>query len=209
MGADLDPIDIRAKLERLRLADPRLQIFGSNGHRYHLHPRLEESVIRAWERDHGVELPADYRTFLLEVGNGGAGPYYGVFPLGRWDGAGDTLELFDDAIGDLGAPFPHRTAWNLPEARRTPPEEFASDEEEEAWGDALEQESFAPALTDGAFWIAEQGCALRSLLVITGPERGTIWDDLRADGRGLVPCGVTFSAWYLAWLDESLRAATA
>ena len=79
---------------------------------------------------------------------------------------------------------------------------------EDAWGDALEEESFAPALTDGAFWIAEHGCALRSLLVITGPERGTIWNDLRADGRGLVPCGVTFSEWYLAWLDESLRVAT-
>jgi hypothetical protein len=45
--------------------------------------------------------------------------------------------------------------------------------------------------------------------VITGPERGNVWDDYRTDHAGLEPLQiggrerVTFIEWYLAWLDES------
>lgn len=193
-----DPKAIRSALERLRAADPRLEIFGARGHRYHLHAPIAERELIMWERDHEVTLPDEYRMFLLQLGNGGVGPYYGIFPLGRWDGAEDTLESFSDAVGDLRAPFPHRSAWNLPASRRTLPEDAEGD-----------TEYFAPSLTDGAFSIAHHGSAVRTMLVVSGPERGMIWDDLRPDGGGIVPRRVSFGAWYAGWLEQSLRQATA
>lgn len=49
--------------------------------------------VAAFEAAFGVILPADYRCFITTIGNGGAGPYYGLDPL--------------EAFGrDLSRPFP-------------------------------------------------------------------------------------------------------
>jgi hypothetical protein len=53
--------------------------FGSEKHRFKLNPPLAEATIAAVEKQHTVQLPNDYRLFLAAAGNGGAGPYYGIF----------------------------------------------------------------------------------------------------------------------------------
>lgn len=170
-----DVAEASRQLARLREADRNFTVFGASSHRYEFEPRLPESELRVWEREHGIELPPEYRAFLSELGNGGAGPFYGVFPLGMWDGSGGPLESWVDAAGDLRAPFPHREAWNLPPSRLERPEDFESDEEEDAWNEALDAEYYARSLLNGAFWICHHGCALRTALVVTGPERGNVW----------------------------------
>ena len=52
-------------------------------HRYELGPRLTEREISDFESLHTIHLPAEYRDYLMNLGNGGAGPGYGVFPLGK------------------------------------------------------------------------------------------------------------------------------
>ncbi|MFF1560684.1 hypothetical protein [Streptomyces sp. NPDC058279] len=53
------------------------------------------------------------------------------------------------------------------------------------------------------------GCAARQWLVVSGPERGRIWNDDRADEVDLAPLldddgrPVTFTRWYLDWLDRA------
>lgn len=46
-------------------------------------------------------MPADYRAFLGQAGRGGAGPAYGLFPVGRkgdsWRWFGDGASTADDA----------------------------------------------------------------------------------------------------------------
>ena len=158
-----------------------------------------------------MKLPADYREFLLDVGNGGAGPFYGVFRLGEWDGAGQG-EPWGEFIGDPSKPFPHRTAWNEPRNYASAPRDVESDEYHR-WMDTEDRRYFAPALTNASIPICTEGCALRFLLVVTGPEAGHVWRDLRADDRGLLPVGegeerLSFSDWYLAWLASSLGEAT-
>ncbi|MCU0686545.1 MAG: SMI1/KNR4 family protein [Polyangiaceae bacterium] len=53
----------------------------------------------------------------------------------------------------------------------------------------------------GTVALAHQGCGYFSLLVVEGPRRGTVWADLRAAGRGLVPTHGSFVEWYLAWVS--------
>lgn len=183
-----DPEKIVAKLAAL-------------GHRYELAPKLSMAELAEVEEQFGVKLPDDYRTFLLEVGSGGAGPGYGLFPLGReggtwgWDGDGAIL------TGDLRKPFPHTKEWNVSF------EELAEGEDEDAyWArrDAWDDEVYwNPKETTGAICICHEGCAIRDWLVVTGAERGRIWLDDRASNAGLIPRGKTFAEWYLAWLDEA------
>ena len=165
--------------------------------------------------------PSDYRSFLTEVGNGGAGPYYGLFPFGQQDD-GFGVGAWEDGglVGDLSQPFPHVAAWNVSESfwdgepdppPGTPPEE--EDRLWEAWDEVLEVSYWNPAVMDGAIPICHLGCALRQWLVITGEQKGFVWNDFRADYRGLSPVlggsgeAVSFADWYMGWLDESLTKA--
>jgi hypothetical protein len=110
----LNPASIRRRLILRRVLDPFLGGFGAASHRYRLNPPLEPAELAAFEARHRVELPADYRRFLLESGNGGAGPDYGL------------RALDDDLVmSDLAQPFGLTHAWNeggaegeMPEAHR-------------------------------------------------------------------------------------------
>jgi uncharacterized protein (TIGR02996 family) len=75
-------------------------------HRGRLHRPLGEDELAAFEREHRVTLPEEYRAFLRDVGNGGLGPGYGLSPLvgGDYTGA---------AEGGLDKPFPFTfRTWN-------------------------------------------------------------------------------------------------
>jgi hypothetical protein len=67
---------VLSKLEEVR--DLGLPCFGRSHHRCLLNPTLDESAIQDFEAKHHIRLPKDYRTFLREAGNGGAGPYCGL-----------------------------------------------------------------------------------------------------------------------------------
>jgi hypothetical protein len=73
---------IAEKLERLKAADPKCLTFGVHIHRYRLGPALPVSELQSIETDLGIALPNDYGAFLRELGNGGAGPGYGLQRFG-------------------------------------------------------------------------------------------------------------------------------
>lgn len=82
---------------------------------------------------------------------------------------------------------------------------FATDEEfrhaHAAWG--AHYEELHDAQEAGAVFLSEQGCGYTSLLVMTGPHRGAIWEDLRAMDRGIEPTGHDFAHWYRSWLERT------
>jgi hypothetical protein len=72
---------IQEKLILLRDGDRMFQILGSQAHKYQLNPCMSADHLRSVEGEIGIRLPDGDRRFLLVVGNGGAGPYYGLIPL--------------------------------------------------------------------------------------------------------------------------------
>jgi hypothetical protein len=215
----LNPTQILEKLEKLRRLDSKHKIFGASSHDYRLNPCLREAAINSVEDKYNIHLPEDYRRFLLEVGNGGAGPCYGVFRLGEHDdGWGFHPWEGGFLVGDPSAPFPYQDNWNLPGtfwSAAPHNKEWASEEEAdeayESWDAKLVEVYWTPSIMNGAIPICHCGCALRQWLIVTGPERGNIWQDDRADLNGVFPLQtkdgdrVSFSSWYVTWLEDSIH----
>ena len=199
---------VRNSLARLR-ADSA-PVFGSQAHKFLLNDPLSDSEVRAFEHRHGIHLPPDYRFFISSIGNGGAGPFYGVFPLGMMDEnfGLQSWEKQDGIIGTLTSPFPHRTAWN--DLAGQPSEELLTlnEAEYDSKVDEFETRYWSPSLVDGAIPICHTGCALRIWLVVAGEQFGHVWYDGRADYSGIVPLvlndgsPLTFSTWYEDWLTR-------
>ena len=61
--------------------DTNCEMFGANRHQYRLNPPVPESFVRDVEEKCGFTLPSDYRRFITQVGDGGAGPDYGIDPF--------------------------------------------------------------------------------------------------------------------------------
>jgi len=197
-------------LRELQTTGGSQDFFGASEHKYELNPTVREATILEFEAKHFIELPIEYRCFLTEVGNGGAGPYYGLFKLGEIDSDWDHC-LWDECpgfVGDLSAPFPHTEHWN--DLTGEPCYGSLADEIYEQQLTLFENHYFASANINGAIPICHIGCNLRHLLIVTGPERGYVWLDERADRKGLSPLAgsdgerVTFYRWYRDWLDEAL-----
>jgi len=87
---------LKELIQRLQKEDTKFRVFGSEKHRYNFRPRLSEKDIRLFEKTNRIHLPDDYRWFLLKLGNGGAGPDYGI-------------ETIKDAAfeRELSIPFPY------------------------------------------------------------------------------------------------------
>ncbi len=164
-------------------------------HRYRLEEPIAPDEVAAFERQHGITLPEDYKAFLTQLGNGGAGPDYGIFPLGE----GEEQPLWPNVLERLSETFQLNEAWNDRSLGTTslggtftPDEAYYSD-----------------AVMTGAIPIATKGCALDYWLVVSGPRAGEIWFDKRTDSEGVEPVldadgrHLTFGPWYLNWLDQA------
>ncbi|MDJ0644260.1 MAG: hypothetical protein QNJ15_15710 [Erythrobacter sp.] len=164
-------------------------------HRYRMEEPLPEEAAATFERLSGVQLPADYRQFLTQIGNGGAGPYYGIYPFCEEEEG----PLPDEILRDVAKPFALQSTWN-----GNPPGEAGSRTHFEP-DDAY----YSFSVMAGALPIATQGCALDYWMVVSGPQAGQIWFDKRTDAEGIEPVLdaegqiMTFGPWYEAWLDSA------
>jgi len=209
------------RIAALRDHPAREGVFGYPGHRFQLAPPLSLAELVELEDFLGVTLPADYRSYLTEVGAGGAGPFYGVLPVRRtaegWEWAGESGRLTD--LTRLTEPFPtdrvDPAVLEALEAERPAEDDYDDLDDLDAaldrWDERLEAILERPEATQGAICLADEGCAYRDWLVVSGPAAGSMWEDPRCVDRDLTPMPggpVTFGAWYLAWLDECERVVT-
>lgn len=204
----MDAVAIRAALERLRDANPAPTIFGAGLHGFVLNPPLSERDVASFEATHRISLPSDYRQFLTEVGNGGAGPHYGLYPLGTCHYLRSLVDWTEQPglVGVPSHPFPHRWGWNKLD-ERPEEEDEGYDEKMTAW----EERYFDASFMDGTVPLSDLGCATGDYLVVTGHEAGHVWRDGRADLSGIQPLRsvdrmrVTFWDWYSAWLAGAIN----
>jgi len=191
---------IRQKLKELKRKDPAFQVFGSSSHRYQSKGRLYENEVKSFERAYNIELPPDYREFIMQIGNGGAGPYYGLESLAD----GIYQDLDNKKKADLINPsleFPFTEAWNM---------DYYNEEEEEP-DELKEKEYFDSKWANGLLRLSNFGCGVSMNLVVNGKECGNIWVDDRCSDGGIYPDQyfgnegrITFLTWYELWLDKSL-----
>ncbi|MEV0404920.1 HEAT repeat domain-containing protein [Actinoallomurus sp. NPDC050550] len=170
---------IAAKLAIAPHLPGRSHSFGEEQHRFRLGPPLTAAAVRRFETEHQIALPRGYRDFLMMLGHGGAGPYYGLLPLGSWR----YSVRGDLPSGHLARPFPLSPGTSPgPQWWRhvgTPDEPFT-----------------------GAIPLVHQGCTYASLLVVTGSARGRVVDidlDLQPP---FFPGDADFLDWYERWLTE-------
>ncbi|MEV5767605.1 SMI1/KNR4 family protein [Micromonospora sp. NPDC052213] len=209
--------DVRGRLARLAAHPGGDKVFGAHAHRWTLEPPLRAEEMAELEGQLRVELPEEYRSFLLAAGRGGAGPTYGLFPLrrvdGRWAWEGDGADLTDRDT--LHQPFPHTEPFNPADGLPEPPDEEdydtveAFNEAEDAYWERHDRLVYAPDHSIGLLYLCHLGCAMREALVVSGPARGQMWADDTADGSGFRPLRdadgtpLGFARWYRRWLDEA------
>lgn len=173
---------IMAKLESVRLRN--LSCFGSDTHGFRMNRPISDAELAEFETRHRIRLPSDYRAFLMHAGNGGAGPYYGIFSLEKWS---DFAEWVLDEVpeGFLARPCPL-----VPGRNQT-----------EQW--ASRPDVFSPY--QGTLSLGSQGCTYAMQLAVTGPYAGRV---VYVDADGGPPYMVhepDFLSWYERWLDELLQ----
>lgn len=85
---------VRQRIERIKKIDTECQlVFGSALHQYNILATVSEEEIQTFESMHRIQLPAEYRSFLLEFGAGGVGPQYGIYDFREID-PGHVSEWF-------------------------------------------------------------------------------------------------------------------
>jgi hypothetical protein len=146
---------------------------------YPMNPCLTPRQVERFESRHGVLLPETYRVFLLEVGDGGTGPpCHGVYHLGK---VGDERgsKGYWNRLPDRAKPFPCRKGWCWEERDRY---------------------RKADRIRHGSLCVGNDGCGAFWHLIVTGVERGHLW---QFTDVGIQPTNPRrdFLTWYEDWLD--------
>ncbi|MEK3788416.1 SMI1/KNR4 family protein [Paenibacillus sp. FSL K6-1230] len=196
---------ISSKLHQLRQADTELAVFGADCHDYELDPVKTPEEIRQLESDWNVSLPEDYKAFLMEIGAGGAGPYYGL----EKPEEGIYVDLdYKDLPNDISGEFPYTETWN-------PEVDWFEDDVDEDESAAKDEEYFSDRHSAGMLRISNFGCGVTMNLIVNGNSYGEIWVDDRGNSGGIYPDQyfgnkdrLNFLDWYELWLDQSLAKVT-
>jgi hypothetical protein len=171
---------VRDKIRRLRAVDRQLQSFGAHAHRYELRPRLGASDVAGVDARLGVALPEELRRFYLEVGNGVAGPDYGLEPAEK-----------------LSAYRPREPYPGVEALKRIAAAEGTVSTQHPGYFEVPHE-----ALT-GLLTVIHEGCGHETCLIVTGDGVGRV---VRVNNDGCVTDTTnTLVDLYTEWLDGELE----
>lgn len=165
-----------------------------------LAPPLSELAVSAFEAEHGIKLPADYRFFLLTVGASGGGlPGYGLWPLADEESKGiytmadafpEPESTADNLMGNIGGCIALGTDGCAMDYVLV----VSGTAYGQVWGYVDARPGYLPIL-------GGKPCAA------DGTPLSKIRDQLRAHDGALLPCNRplrhSFGSWYDAWLREA------
>jgi len=111
------------------------------------------------EKKFNISLPKEYRDFILNIGNGGAGTGYGLYSL---EGA---------LLGESDDIYPYKSSKKGKEISKNfiRPDMMLDDDNDD----------------EGLLLLSQHGCGNDDFLIVAGDEKGFIWTVI--EGVGLVP----------------------
>ncbi|QGK74755.1 SMI1/KNR4 family protein [Flavobacterium sp. SLB02] len=197
---------IKKKLLIAKNTDKDLKVFGADSHKYFLGETANSDQILKFEKDYNLELPEDYKAFLLHIGNGGisyadsaAGPGYGIYPLGK---------NVDEFISENAKQYLKEDCKLYPEMT----DHFWADlnknieEDEDISDEAFEEE--LGKIFSGLLPVGTQGCTYYHALVLNGEFKGRIVNVDIDRQKPYFAFESNFLDWYERWLDGIIPEST-
>lgn len=175
-------------------------LFGAMKHKYVLNPPVDKSLVESAEKRYGFSFPRDYFEFITEVGDGGAGPDYGIDPFAEFISESNTMNGYAEAYRkSLAVPFAPRKM--LPDEV----EEFAFsrecyEQEPENYFVYQRDNDDYDWETDGFYVLGTHGCQWDFALVTAGERRGQVFDT--DNERACAFVANSFEEFYGDWLER-------
>ncbi|NOT76264.1 MAG: SMI1/KNR4 family protein [Cyclobacteriaceae bacterium] len=190
---------IKTKLEKLKSKDKDLQVFGADSHQYEIDSPATLDDILEFENKYDVRLPEEYIAFITNIGNGGlsydgggAGPYYGIYPLGEFG----YMQIDKESMSSPSVINSGLTQNNWEDMTA-----FSQGGVESIENDRKYKELF-----NGMMSLGTRGCSGQTMLIVKGDDYGRVAyidQDLYLPS---LPAANNFLDWYEQWLDENLKA---
>ncbi|SHJ14221.1 SMI1 / KNR4 family (SUKH-1) [Clostridium cavendishii DSM 21758] len=169
-----------------------IDIFGAEAHKFKLKEVASLEEVERFEKNNNIILPKDYRNFILKVGNGGVGPYYGIKKL--------DVSKIDKNLSKECILRPDMTTEEWKEITNIIYGEDVSDEDYDEFSDECYDKVYG-----GLLYLGTQGCTYNMMLVLNGPYKGKV---IYTDDDGNKPFFTyesNFIDWYERWLDEIIN----
>lgn len=172
---------IKNYIAKLKILDESRFLLGADYHEYFICSTIKHAKIETLKSKYHIDLPLGYEYFLTLIGNGGAGPHYGIHKIE------DSLE------------FATQKKWNLTEPSLLTLDRYCfipdSDSENElSW------------MFNSSFPIADSACGGFFFLILNGKKSGEIWK-YHGSSKGIIEKkSENFLQWYEKWLSANLMA---
>ncbi|MDE5584002.1 MAG: SMI1/KNR4 family protein [Ruminococcus sp.] len=160
--------------------DSMYKIFGANHHKWQFAKPANKRTIQKFEKNMKITLPQSFVRYLTELGNGGAGPDYGIYSLEvmqkrnvfipqtaqmpvmldhsmtdeQWADFAKKYEILDDTICS---------------------DEFDTKTKEQQENLLHERLNMELALCAGGVFIGTPGCTMNSILMCRGAATGEVF----------------------------------
>ena len=192
---------IKIKLNLAKNTDSFFEVFGADFHKYRLDSPIDLTEVEIFEKKYNISLPDGYKVFVTQIGNGGnesksqvgnsgAGPYYGIYKLGY-----KSHFIADPVSGYLAKQpfFNSKTTqedWN--KISESMPEDITDEEYDKEF-----EKAYAGILT-----VCACGCAGYVGIILSGEDAGRvvyIYDEIEYCPHFATEAN--FLDWYENWLD--------
>lgn len=191
---------IKLKLSKARKVDCNFEVFGAKEHKYELNKPATTEEIEEFETEYLIELPNCYKEFLLGIGNGGngfansgAGPFYGIYPLGK--NIDDLIYYNTKKYLKLETVlYPKMTDefWKKINSKIEQDENISDDDYEIEIGNIYK----------GILPIGSQGCTYIHGIIIKGKHKGKVINLDLDRQKPQFTFEDNFLDWYERWLNE-------
>ena len=194
--------EVEKILNQAESIDPKHDMFGVSAHQYKLNPPVSRTFVHDVEEKYHFLLPEDYVQFITEVGDGGAGPDYGICPFKNIlaKGSSPGAEKFREAyryslskafeVRSMKAAEVEEYAFAREAYEKNPDKYFVNNEI---------VDDYTLCNTKGYYVLGTHGCQWDFGLITAGERCGQIFDTDNEGGYVFV--ADSFSEFYQNWLD--------